>query len=147
MSPDLKTRLDAVYETHGDREKLDKAYGHWASDYDKDLWVSGNPYVALMLGLVGRYVPDRQARIIWAVGYRQARCICYLLNFQNPLPTKAVSVTSSISLKNQTHGSRKKRLNPTELTHIPSKMKTCDTVFVSTAKVNKIGLTIDFSGN
>lgn len=64
MSKNLEARLDQVYETHGDRDKLDEAYDNWSQDYDKDLWASGNPYIALMLGLVGRYVPDRQARIL-----------------------------------------------------------------------------------
>ena len=56
--------LDAVYETDGDREKLDTLYDEWARNYDQDLWASGNPYICTMSGMVGRYVRDRQARIL-----------------------------------------------------------------------------------
>lgn len=64
MTEKLENRLDAVYQTHGDRDKLDSIYDDWARDYDKDLWASGNPYIALMAGMVGRYVPERNARIL-----------------------------------------------------------------------------------
>lgn len=64
MSRDLEERLDSVYATQGDREKLDKAYDDWAESYDRDIWGSGNPYLALILGLVGHYVPDRDAKIL-----------------------------------------------------------------------------------
>ena len=64
MAQSLEDRLDAVYQTGGDREKLDTLYDDWARDYDKDLWASGNPYIALMAGLVGRYVADTNARIL-----------------------------------------------------------------------------------
>jgi ubiquinone/menaquinone biosynthesis C-methylase UbiE len=61
---DLEDRLDAVYSADGDRGKLDQVYDDWARDYDQTLWASGNPYIALMNGLVGRYVPDTDARIL-----------------------------------------------------------------------------------
>jgi 2-polyprenyl-3-methyl-5-hydroxy-6-metoxy-1,4-benzoquinol methylase len=64
MSHDLEDRLDEVYQSGGDRQKLDRAYDDWTGDYDKDLWASGNPYLALMVGLVGRHVSDRNARIL-----------------------------------------------------------------------------------
>lgn len=64
MSEDLEERLDAVYQAGGDREKLDHLYDDWARDYDRDLWATGNPYIALMAGLAGRYIPDRAARIL-----------------------------------------------------------------------------------
>lgn len=64
MGRKLEDRLDEVYESGGDREKLDRAYDDWARDYDQDLWASGNPYIALMAGLVGRHVPDKRARIL-----------------------------------------------------------------------------------
>lgn len=64
MTQDLEERLDAVYQTGGDREELDRIYDDWARDYDQALWASGNPYIALMAGMVGRYVPDKNARIL-----------------------------------------------------------------------------------
>ncbi len=64
MSGDLEERLDAVYHSGGDRGKLDTIYDDWARDYDQNLWASGNPYIALMIGMVGRHVPDPRARIL-----------------------------------------------------------------------------------
>ena len=64
MTKQLESWLDAVYETEGDREKLDGLYDEWARHYDQDLWASGNPYIALMAGMVGRYVRNRGARIL-----------------------------------------------------------------------------------
>lgn len=64
MSRTLENWLDAVYETDGDRHKLDRIYDDWARYYDRDLWASGNPYIAIMAGLVGRYLPDRHARVL-----------------------------------------------------------------------------------
>ena len=64
MSKDLESRLDTVYRSGGERAKLDRAYDDWARDYDRDLWASGNPYIAVMAGMVGRYIPDRAARIL-----------------------------------------------------------------------------------
>jgi SAM-dependent methyltransferase len=61
---DLEDKLDAVYQAGGDRAKLDRLYDDWARDYDRDLWASGNPYIALMVGLAGRYIRDRNARIL-----------------------------------------------------------------------------------
>jgi len=64
MSDDLESKLDAVYQAGGDREKLDRLYDDWAREYDQDLWASGNPYIALMAGLAGRYIAERDARIL-----------------------------------------------------------------------------------
>ncbi len=64
MSPKLEDRLDAAYQAGGDRNRLDRVYDDWARDYDQDLWASGNPYIALMAGLAGRYIADRNARIL-----------------------------------------------------------------------------------
>lgn len=64
MPDNLEDRLDAVYQAGGERDKLDEAYDDWAHDYDRDLWASGNPYIALMACLAGRYIPDRGARIL-----------------------------------------------------------------------------------
>lgn len=64
MSQNLEDRLDSVYQSGGDRQKLDQAYDDWARDYDQDIWASGNPYIALMAGMTGRYVADRNARVL-----------------------------------------------------------------------------------
>ena len=60
----LEEQLDAVYQSGGDRDKQDAVYDQWASDYDRDLWASGNPYIALMTGMVGRHVHAKEARIL-----------------------------------------------------------------------------------
>jgi 2-polyprenyl-3-methyl-5-hydroxy-6-metoxy-1,4-benzoquinol methylase len=60
----LEDQLDAVYQSGGDRHRQDAVYDQWARDYDRDLWASGNPYIALMAGMVGRHVPNREARIL-----------------------------------------------------------------------------------
>lgn len=64
MAKELEGWLDDVYQTGGDRNKLDTLYDDWARSYDQDIWASGNPYIALMAGMVGRYVPDTAARIL-----------------------------------------------------------------------------------
>ena len=64
MSDYLENKLDAVYQAGGDRERLDRLYDDWARESDQDLWASGNPYIALMAGLAGRYIADRDARIL-----------------------------------------------------------------------------------
>jgi ubiquinone/menaquinone biosynthesis C-methylase UbiE len=64
MAPKLEDRLDQAYQASGDRDKLDRVYDDWARDYDQDIWASGNPYIALMAGLCGRHIPDRNARIL-----------------------------------------------------------------------------------
>ncbi len=60
----LEERLDEVYQSGGDRTAQDKAYDDWSKAYDQDIWASGNPYVALIVGLAGRYIPKRDARIL-----------------------------------------------------------------------------------
>ena len=64
MAGSLENKLDAAYQAGGDRRRLDSLYDDWARDYDQDIWASGNPFLALMAGLVGRYIPDRNARIL-----------------------------------------------------------------------------------
>ena len=62
MSDDLENRLDAVYGAAGDQERLNAIYDAWAQDYERDLWASGNPYIAMIVGYVVRHVPARHAR-------------------------------------------------------------------------------------
>ncbi len=61
---DMKKKLDDVYQAGGDRAKLDGVYDNWAATYDRDLWATGNPYIAMIVGLCGRYIADRHARIL-----------------------------------------------------------------------------------
>lgn len=61
---DLETWLERVYQADGERQTLDSLYDEWASDYDQHLWASGNPYLALATGLVGRHLRDFDARIL-----------------------------------------------------------------------------------
>jgi len=61
---ELETWLQRVYQAGGDRETLDALYDEWARDYDQQLWASGNPYIAIAAGFVGRHVADFNARIL-----------------------------------------------------------------------------------
>jgi 2-polyprenyl-3-methyl-5-hydroxy-6-metoxy-1,4-benzoquinol methylase len=61
---DLETWLERVYQADGERKTLDSLYDEWAGDYDRQLWASGNPYIAIATGLVGRHVRDFDARIL-----------------------------------------------------------------------------------
>jgi predicted TPR repeat methyltransferase len=61
---DLETWLERVYQAGGDRKTLDALYDEWAADYDQQLWASGNPYIAIAAGFVGRHLPDFDARIL-----------------------------------------------------------------------------------
>ncbi len=64
MTQKLEERLDEVYQASGKRNELDHAYDDWAQSYDRDLWASGNPYLALVVALTARHIPDRNARIL-----------------------------------------------------------------------------------
>ena len=61
---DLETWLERVYQADGDRDRLDALYDEWAENYDRQLWASGNPYIAIAAGFVGRHVPDFDAGIL-----------------------------------------------------------------------------------
>ena len=50
--------IDDVFAAAGDRKTLDRLYDEWATDYDQHIWASGNPYIAIAAGMVGRYVRD-----------------------------------------------------------------------------------------
>ena len=61
---DLETWLDRVYQADGERTTLDKLYDEWAQDYDQQIWASGNPYIAIATGMMGRHVNKLDARIL-----------------------------------------------------------------------------------
>jgi len=61
---DLETWLERVYQADGERKTLDTLYDEWSKDYDQQLWASGNPYIAIATGLVGRHVRDYDAKIL-----------------------------------------------------------------------------------
>ena len=60
----LEIWLDRVYASGGDRKTLDQLYDQWAADYDQQIWASGNPYIAVACGMVGRHVRDFNAAIL-----------------------------------------------------------------------------------
>ena len=64
MPDEFEKRLKHVYGAGGDRQRLDSAYDDWASSYDADLWASGLPQPAIVNGMIGRHVPDLNARIL-----------------------------------------------------------------------------------
>ena len=64
MDEDLESWLERVYAAGGDRSTLDRLYDEWAMGYDQQIWASGNPYIAIATGLVGRHVSDYDARIL-----------------------------------------------------------------------------------
>lgn len=61
---DLESWLERVYQAGGERKTLDTLYDEWSKDYDQQLWASGNPYIAIATGLVGRHVHDYDAKIL-----------------------------------------------------------------------------------
>ena len=61
---DLETWLERVYQADGDHQTLEALYDQWAGNYDRQIWASGNPYLAISAGFVGRLVPDFGARIL-----------------------------------------------------------------------------------
>lgn len=60
----FETWLERVNAADGDHRTLEALYDEWAQDYDPQIWASGNPYIAIATGLVGRHVPDCDARIL-----------------------------------------------------------------------------------
>ena len=61
---ELETWLERVYRADGDHATLTALYDQWSRDYDQQLWASGNPYIAITAGFVGRRVTDFDARIL-----------------------------------------------------------------------------------
>lgn len=84
MAETFEERLEEVYQAGGDRDKLDWAYAKWAHGYDQDLWASGNPYIAVIAGLLARHLPDRGARILdGGCGTGNVGLILHLLGYAN----------------------------------------------------------------
>ena len=84
MPDKLEDWLDAVYQSAGDRHKLDSLYDDWARNYDQDLWASGNPYIALMAGLAGRYIPNVDAAVLDAgCGTGNMAQLLHLIGYRN----------------------------------------------------------------
>ena len=61
---DLESWLERVYDSGGDHSQLKILYDEWASDYDRQLWASGNPYIAIATGFVGRHIDNFDANIL-----------------------------------------------------------------------------------
>ena len=60
----IENWVDQVYAAGGDREQLNRLYDEWAAEYEQHKWASGNPVVAVSAGLIGRRVPNFDARIL-----------------------------------------------------------------------------------
>ena len=61
---DLESWLDNVYASGGDHNRLKQLYDEWATDYDQQLWASGNPYIAIAAGFAGRHIHEFSAAIL-----------------------------------------------------------------------------------
>ena len=59
---DLETWLDRVYAADGDHATLSRLYDEWAADYDRQLWASGNPYIAILAGFTD-HIATRKSQI------------------------------------------------------------------------------------
>lgn len=79
----FEQRVSCVYAAGGDRDALNREYDDWAASYDADLLASGNPYLSMIAGMVGRHVADLDAlaldggcgtglvgQILYQIGYR-----------------------------------------------------------------------------
>ena len=64
MEDDLEIWLERVYAAGGDRSTLDQLYDEWAQGYDQQLWASGNPYIAIATGMMGKHVPNYDDHIL-----------------------------------------------------------------------------------
>ena len=81
---DLETWLQRVYQADGEHKTLAALYDEWAGDYDQQLWASGNPYIAIATGLVGRHVSDYGARILDAgCGTGNMAQVLHQMGYQN----------------------------------------------------------------
>ena len=60
----LEGWLERVYGAGGDRATLDRLYDEWAINYDRHLWSSGNPYIAISAGMAGKYINGYGAHIL-----------------------------------------------------------------------------------
>ncbi len=81
---DLETWLERVYQAGGDLATLSELYDEWARDYDQQLWASGNPYIAIATGFIGRHVGDYDAGILDAgCGTGNMAQILYQMGYRN----------------------------------------------------------------
>lgn len=81
---DLETWLERVYQADGEHKTLAALYDEWAADYDQQLWASGNPYIAIATGLVGRHLRDYDARILDAgCGTGNMAQVLHQMGYQN----------------------------------------------------------------
>ena len=61
---DVDRWVERVYAAGGDREQLNRLYEEWAADYDQHKWASGNPSVAITVGVIARHLPDFDACVL-----------------------------------------------------------------------------------
>jgi ubiquinone/menaquinone biosynthesis C-methylase UbiE len=75
--------IDKVYAAK-DRAELDSVYHQWADEYDRDLAATGYLHTPVMMGLVARRVPRRDAAILdVGVGTGSMGSLLSLLGYNN----------------------------------------------------------------
>ena len=81
---ELETWLERAYEAGGDRATLDGIYDEWAKDYDRHIWSSGNPYIAISAGMAGKYIDGYEASILdVGCGTGNMAQLLYQMGFNN----------------------------------------------------------------
>ena len=79
----VERRLETVYHA-ASREALSKTYDAWASTYDADMQSIGYVHPAVMVGLVARYIPNKDAVILDAgVGTGTIGQLLHILGFSH----------------------------------------------------------------
>jgi SAM-dependent methyltransferase len=75
--------IDKVYAAKS-RIELEDAYHHWADQYDADMTAMGYLHIPVIIGLVSRFVQQKDAAILDAgVGTGQVGSILSILGFNN----------------------------------------------------------------
>ena len=83
MSGDVERRLAQVYGATSTPE-LSRTYDAWADSYDADMLATGYAHLAVICGLVARFVPDLNAPILDAgVGTGTVGSLLSVLGFCN----------------------------------------------------------------
>lgn len=83
MTDDSDHFIDKVYAAKS-RVELESAYHQWADQYDADMMATGYLHIPVIVGLVSRFVPHRDAAILDAgVGTGQVGSILSILGYNN----------------------------------------------------------------
>ncbi len=80
---DTDAWIDKAYRA-ADRETLTATYDRWSASYDADMLLTGYLHYAVLMGLVGRYVPRKDAAILDAgVGTGALGSLLNVLGYNN----------------------------------------------------------------